>query len=1105
MIVRTLIAAFATWLAACGIANAEPTERPRRAQNNSHEAGLKAGAGAFKSEHSRPKHDLLVNEAAQLISVQPPPPVDGFSPAEIRLPAGFEAELVAAPPLVTHPTMGCFDDLGRLYVCNNAGVNMTNTELEKELPNEIRRLEDRDHDGTFDSFTVFADKMTFPMGGAWHDGSLYVASPPNIWRLTDTDDDGVADQREVLVSQFGYNGNAASIHGCFWGPDGRMYWCDGYHGHEFKDEQGAVTSKREGSYIFSCKPDGSDVQIHCGGGMDNPVEIDFTDSGDILGTVNILYTRPRVDALVHWLHGGAYPHRERVLNEIKITGELLGPAHRFGHVAVSGLTRYRSGGMDHRWSDNQFVTFFNSGKVARLGLDRVGSTFEVTQHEFLSSPNQDFHPTDVIEDADGSLLVIDTGGWFYRGCPTSQYSKPELLGGIYRVKRKGMTTLVDPRGLQIDWVAQTPSELLKLLNDIRFAVRERAISECVRRGAEMLPGLRKSVSTSDIRIRQNAVWSLTRIAQHATAAETGLARDAVEALRLALDDQVAEIRQAACLGLARSRSARSRSARSLSARSLSARSEPIAKASWILPMLSDRDASVRRQAAATLGMIGNPDAVQPLVALLDRDDIDREEEHAAIFALIEIGDAKRIRESMSEMFSQASSSNRSIRGALVALDQIDDSTVEFDEAVLGLRASDPVTVRVTSRIANQHPEWASRVASMLREQSLSENTEALLLAALIKQEDVAAVAGELLLNEADKSSRELALRAIAAAGRIQPHASWVAPLRRQLENPDEAAVTGAIQAVSSLDSDAFVEVLKRLVDDESRSSVVRMNALAAITNISGNLDDETFDRVVKHFVTPLSPTSSTIAAQILGAAKLSPSQLQVVAPLLTHASPNDLRVLISSFQRGVDQKMAKQFLQSMETADALTHLSANEFSDVVKAYPPEVLDQANQILGRLKQHHQEKLLRLETLRSKLATGNAQRGEAVFFGEKSKCSVCHRVGEKGNRVGPELTTIGANRSSNDLLESIVFPSASIVRDYESYKVLTKDGRVMAGIVVSETNDVVVIQQSSGEKVELRQSDIEELSPNTVSIMPAGLEQSLSEQELLDVVSYLQGLR
>ena len=72
-------------------------------------------------------------------------------------------------------------------------------------------------------------------------------------------------------------------------------------------------------------------------------------------------------------------------DEIKVTGDLLGPAHRFGHVAVSGMTRYRSGAMDHRWGEDLFVTFFNQGKVVRLDVQPDGSTCNATQHEFVSS------------------------------------------------------------------------------------------------------------------------------------------------------------------------------------------------------------------------------------------------------------------------------------------------------------------------------------------------------------------------------------------------------------------------------------------------------------------------------------------------------------------------------------------------------------------------------------------------------------------------------------------------------------------------------------------------------------------------------------------------
>src|SRR5690606_11507411 len=111
-------------------------------------------------------------------------------------------------------------------------------------------------------------QMTFPQGALWHGGSLYVASPPHIWKLTDTNDDGVADVREAIVGKFGYTGNAADIHGCFLGPDGRIYWCDGRHGHEFIDAEGNVASRGKAARIFSCREDGSDVRVHCGGGMD---------------------------------------------------------------------------------------------------------------------------------------------------------------------------------------------------------------------------------------------------------------------------------------------------------------------------------------------------------------------------------------------------------------------------------------------------------------------------------------------------------------------------------------------------------------------------------------------------------------------------------------------------------------------------------------------------------------------------------------------------------------------------------------------------------------------------------------------------------------------
>ncbi|MCA9133373.1 MAG: HEAT repeat domain-containing protein [Planctomycetales bacterium] len=1008
-----------------------------------------------------------------------------FQPPEIRVPAGFSVELAAGPPLVSHPTMACFDEQGGLYVCNNAGVNMSNEELEQHLPNAIHRLVDDNGDGQFDSFTVFADKLTFPMGGAWHEGALYVASPPNIWRLRDSDGDGVADERKILVSHFGYNGNAASIHGCFFGPDGRLYWTDGYHGHEIKDEQGKVTSKRAGSYLFSCRPDGGDVQIHCGGGMDNPVEVDFTDSGDMLGTVNILYTRPRQDCLVHWLHGGAYPHRRQVLSEIKATGDFLTPAHSFGHVAVSGMTRYRSAALDPSWGDNLFTTFFNSGKVVRLSLQRQGSSYGVSQNEFLSSPSREFHPTDVLEDADGSLLVIDTGGWFYRGCPTSQFAKPELLGGIYRIRREAMPSVTDPRGLQIAWAKQTEVELTQLLNDSRFAVRQRAISECAARGQDILETLAATLSNGSPRTRVHCVWVLSRLVQQA-----GLAESASELLRPALSDAAEDVRQAACAALARS-----------------VRGVDTA---WLVPLLQDSAAGVRRQAATALGMLDRREALPHLLSALDRESLDRPEEHALIYAMIEMASPQAIRDALRALPSGQPSLPQ-WRGAVIALDQIDGGQLRLAEIELGLESADARSRKVAADIAQRHPEWLSPIANKLEnwlesgQWSARRETIESLLAIYLNQAEVAALAGRFLQEQQPPEVRELILRVIAGGGSLTPHDSWLKPIRQQLSSADEEQVRQAMSAVLALQGNAFADALGKIAEDEEYSLPLRVEALAALTRQAGSVSDDTLEELLDIYQDSASPTAARRAAQILGQARLSPQQLKHIAPLLEQAAPVELRDLIAGYQRTTDRDVGQAFLVSLAKNPALLSLAEYEVSDVIKSYPPELLGPANRLLDRLKEHEQQKMSRLQDLRDKLHEGDAMRGKIVFNSEKAKCSSCHRVGDQGLRVGPDLTTIGGNRAASDLLESIVFPSASMVRDYDPYKILTADGRVLNGLIASETQQTLELQQANGEKMVLHREDIEQIVPSSVSIMPAGLDEALTEAELLDVVAYLQSLK
>ena len=160
-------------------------------------------------------------------------------------------------------------------------------------------------------------------------------------------------------------------------------------------------------------------------------------TGECLGTVNLFYGQPRGDCLVHWVEGGVYPRDDQqdCIAEFPWTGGLLDRSTNYGHVAVSGCAAtgdrvWRSDGplaLTQRMPSGRRRTAPRSSSrsstrtrscdtVARTRRRDLPSTWR--RRDFLISDDPDFHPTDVLEDADGSLLVIDTGGWFRIGCPT---------------------------------------------------------------------------------------------------------------------------------------------------------------------------------------------------------------------------------------------------------------------------------------------------------------------------------------------------------------------------------------------------------------------------------------------------------------------------------------------------------------------------------------------------------------------------------------------------------------------------------------------------------------------------------------------------------------
>ncbi|HYF00932.1 MAG TPA: c-type cytochrome [Planctomycetota bacterium] len=139
-------------------------------------------------------------------------------------------------------------------------------------------------------------------------------------------------------------------------------------------------------------------------------------------------------------------------------------------------------------------------------------------------------------------------------------------------------------------------------------------------------------------------------------------------------------------------------------------------------------------------------------------------------------------------------------------------------------------------------------------------------------------------------------------------------------------------------------------------------------------------------------------------------------------------------------------------------------------------------------------------------GDAARGAAVYRRpEGPNCIGCHMVAEEGRQVGPPLTAISNKLSREQLFESILTPSAAILMSYENWVVRTTDGDVKTGIKVEETDDHITLKDNQGEYIDIPLPRIADRKQMTLSMMPENITESMTVQELVDLVEYLTTLR
>lgn len=1004
-----------------------------------------------------------------------------------HVPPGFVLKQVAGAKQVRFPMFAAFDDRGRLFVAESSGLD-----LYKELSALTRKcrivvLEDRDGDGSFESSSVFADKLVFPMGLVWRDGRLYVADPPDLVALEDTDGDGQADKRTVVLTGFGHKDNG-SLHGLTFGPDGLLYMTMGSpDGYQLK-RPGGEQLRGESGALLRCRPDGTDVEV-VSRGFENLVEVVFTPRGDIIGTdnwfrnVNEKGSGGLRDALVHLLDGGLYPLQ--VIDKgtpQPVTGEPLGPIALYPAVALSGLVRYEGNAFPAAMHGNLFSAQHNARKVGRHVLVQSGTSFLSKDFDFLTSDDPDFHPSDVLVDGDGSLLIVDTGSWYIHHCPTGKIRQSPATGGIWRALAKNTKLVADPWGLKIAWQQLSVTQLAGLLGDDRAAVRERAGKELIGHGKAAVPALAALLNgPAEVAVKQQAVWTLsvigtdealTPLRQALTVAEPDLVATAARALGLRQDKK---------------------------------------SAGALAQLLTAKQPFVLLAAAEALARCGTSSQLPSLWQALKKAP-DRFLEHALIHAVHRLASTKDLQAALADPHP------RIRKAALILLNQPPrPADALTHQAVLAGVAADDAELRSTAiKLLQQRPEWAEPsldlIRSWLEKKSLTtEEVQGLrgCLVAFQSHPKLQTLVGDGLVNKSGKlaeAQRVLILEVMAECSLAKLPPSWLQGLNQLMTKSSPALRFQAVRTAAVLQIADIDPVLSALAESKDEPELLRLEALRAIVPRQPKLTPSAFALVLRLLAEDAEPLTRLAAGEIAGRSQLTDAQalklLQTVRadPLLT---PSQLSAALPKTLGPETASALTDYLsQSLERG---WHPAEQDLKSVLARLPKSEQAKSDALLALWRKQAEGQQAKLAQYEPLLKGGDVERGKEVFFGKKAACSACHRIGDKGGAVGPDLTRVGAIRSGRDLLESIVVPAATFAQGYENYLVTTTSGQVFTGVIARKTPQAVVLRDSSGGEKLIASKSIDAMTPQKTSLMPDGLAAALTVAELRDLLAYLQALK
>lgn len=1075
--------------------------------------------------------------------------VGTMQPAE-----GLKIDLFAAEPLLMNPVAFSIDEKGRFFISEthryreaifditknlqwlqedlafrtveerSAFLSRTFTTNFNILTNKseiVRLVEDRDGDGKADYTSVFAEDFRQSISGTAagilaRDNAVWFTCIPNLWKLTDSNGDGVADHDEKLKSGFGVRIGVTGhdLHGLTMGPDGRLYFSIGdrafappadIKGYGFTTAFLRRILPDTGA-VFRCDPDGSNFEVFAIG-LRNPQELTFDHLGNLWTVDND--TSGADDArVIHIVQGGdygwrvSYQHQKNfgpwVTENLWRGGldDVLPPA---GVVAQgpAGLTYNPGPYLGERYQNAFFICDFPRG-IWSFKVEPSGSSYTVSQKDHFV---WGIWATDVDFGNDGSLYMADwTSGW-----------NPNEKGRLYRVTSTQSPTT--PTGLNAaklraeGFEQRSLKELLELLRHPDYRIRREAQFSITKRvntdssgklTKAAISGLWTTAQGSDESARRHAFWALAQIGRQISNPQEK--EELTRPLQKLLTSNSAETRRLSAWFVGETMTQ--------------------GYTKELQNSLKDTAPSVAYAAAVSLGQLHEISAIPALAALAETNaDKDPFLTHALVSAISNSDDP--------QAFSALvrSPDTHVHRIALLALRRLETQSI-----ATFLNDSDPRLIVEAARAINDVPinsAMPTLASNLLAPSSLStyigvtnaldQFTKRAINAHYRLGQPTNAAA---LVSFAANTNNAVILRAEA----LDALADWAKPeaidrvmgLWRPLPERDASPAKQALQrempkflaSNSAPLLNAAIESAAKLGLKESspallkvfQNSKLALSARISALNALNTLAAPELPQAVK-----IALEGQNLSLRRAGVRLMGQAHVPDASSLLERLASNEPDIRLAQAAYAALGEQSGQEVDSI----LVHHLEKLLQGDIRKELQLDLLDAA-------QKHPAKEVQQLLQQYAKLHHNQGQYSELLSGGDPAagrhlltsrmdvECLRCHQVGVAGGIVGPSLNGVGNRLTKTQLLESILLPNQQIAIGYENATFVLKDGRNASGLVKSETPGEVVVESPEDGVLTIKKSEVVRRVAS-LSAMPEGLGERLTRKELRDVVEYLSNLK